>query len=394
MDEKQFYTYKDGSKTELCKKCLTMHLDLFEPDTFTWIMKKLDIPYIPEEWNILRDRAYAKDPNKVNPTAIFGKYISKMKLKKWKDYTWEDSEKLQKEALDARTEYLSAHPELEKKRARVEEAYKKGEISEEEYKTYVSTETINEKLSSEIPTNLKEIVPEIRLSAGPAENFANFFSESELAEKAESELTQDDRLFLAMKWGRFYKPAEWVELETKYTEFTNSFDIQDADSKNTIILICKTLLKMNQALDAGDVDGYQKLSRVYDSMRKSVKLTAAQNKDAKGNEIDCIGTLVDMCEKQGFIPRFATNIPQDKVDLTLKDMNHYVHNLVTQDLGFGQQIEDALKKIQIQKELNEQSDDFDFEGEETSVETEDYEKFFDFQEEQVQQDKATKGEIK
>ena len=34
-------------------------------------------------------------------------------------------------------------------------------------------------------------------------------------------------------------------------------------------------------------------------------------------------------------------------------MNDYLHKLVTQDLGFGQQIEDALKKIQIQKEMNE-----------------------------------------
>ena len=34
-------------------------------------------------------------------------------------------------------------------------------------------------------------------------------------------------------------------------------------------------------------------------------------------------------------------------------MNNYIKKLVTQDLGFGQQIEDSLKKIQIQKEMNE-----------------------------------------
>ena len=55
-----------------------------------------------------------------------------------------------------------------------------------------------------------------------------------------------------MKWGRTYKPSEWVELEKRYTEMMNSFDIQDADSKNTLILICKTNLKQNQALDMGD----------------------------------------------------------------------------------------------------------------------------------------------
>jgi hypothetical protein len=56
-----------------------------------------------------------------------------------------------------------------------------------------------------------------------------------------------------MKWGRTYTAAEWVELEKTYTEMMNSFDIHDADSKNTLIFICKTNLKMNQAIDSGDV---------------------------------------------------------------------------------------------------------------------------------------------
>jgi hypothetical protein len=92
-----------------------------------------------------------------------------------------------------------------------------------------------------------------------------------------------------MKWGRTYKAAEWVELEKKYNEMMDSFNIQDADSKNSLIFICKTYLKMNQAIDAGDVEGYQKLSRVYDALRKSAKFTAAQKKDEKSDFIDSVG---------------------------------------------------------------------------------------------------------
>lgn len=92
-----------------------------------------------------------------------------------------------------------------------------------------------------------------------------------------------------------------------------------------------------------------------------------------------------MCERQGFIPRFATDIPQDKVDITLKDMNDYVRKLVTQDLGFGQQIEDALRKIQIQKEMQEQeallADD-----EENEVTDKDYQDYFAEIEAQKQKD--------
>jgi hypothetical protein len=189
-----------------------------------------------------------------------------------------------------------------------------------------------------------------------------------------------------MKWGRLYKPNEWVELEKKYTEMMQSFDIQDSDTTGTLILICKTYLKMNQAIDVGDMDGFQKLSRVYDSLRKSAKFTAAQNKEDKNDFVDSVGELVTMCEKEGFIPRYVTDIPQDKVDVTLKDMNNYVKKLVTQDLGFGQQIEDSIKKLQIQKEMRESDDGFDFEDDEKPLETQDYEEFFDQIQEQKEKD--------
>lgn len=167
----------------------------------------------------------------------------------------------------------------------------------------------------------------------------------------------------------------------------NSFDIQDADTINTLILICKTNLKMNQALDAGDIEGFQKLSKVSESLRKSAKFTAAQNKEQKNDYVDSVGELVAMCERDGFIPRFETDIPQDKVDLTLKDMKSYLYKLVTQDLGFGQQIEDALKKIQIQKEMNDSEVDLlDEDEDRTVLIDQDYEEFYNSVAEQKEKD--------
>ena len=94
-----------------------------------------------------------------------------------------------------------------------------------------------------------------------------------------------------------------------------------------------------------------------------------------------------MCEREGFIPRFPTDIPQDKVDLTLKDMNNYIYKLVTQDLGFGQQIEDALKKIQIQKEMNDAEMNALDDDEITSeLVDEDYVEFLESVEEQKEKD--------
>ena len=53
--------------------------------------------------------------------------------------------------------------------------------------------------------------------------------------------------------------------------------------------MCKTNLKMNAAIDQGDVDGALKHSRMYDSLRKSAKFTAMQNKEAKADFVESIG---------------------------------------------------------------------------------------------------------
>ena len=189
-----------------------------------------------------------------------------------------------------------------------------------------------------------------------------------------------------MKWGRLYKPNEWVTLEQKYTEMMNSFDIQDADTRNTLILMCKTDLKMNQSLDLGDIDGYQKLARVNDSLRKSGKFTAAQNKDKDNEQISCVGQLVAFCEREeGFIPRFVTDAPQDIIDCIIQDTQKYLYNLVTKDLGFGQQIENYLKKIQLEKEALDRTVD----DEEEEILDEDIKEFYELQAE----DKAKDADI-
>lgn len=376
MDENNFYTYKDGTKTEMCKKCLTMHIDNFNPDTYLWLLEKMDVPYLPEEWNVLRDKAYAKDPTKMNGMSVFGKYLSKMKLKQWKEYHWSDTERLNTEREQKNQEEIEQQKQYEEE---LKQQYNNGEITEAQYKTLMSTET----QYAEAP-KYSAIKPQI--SADNPYNEDNFMSEDELINPA-ADLTEDDKIYLAMKWGRLYKPNEWVELERYYNEMSASFDIQDADTSGTLILICKTYLKMNTSIDIGDMDTYQKLSRVYDSLRKSAKFTAAQNKEAKNDFVDSVGEIVALCEKEGFIPRFATDIPQDKVDITLKDMNNYVKKLVTQDLGFGQQIEDSIKKLQIQKEMRDQNDDYDFEDEEASVlQDADYEDYYEEVQDQKEKD--------
>ena len=379
MDENtQFYTYKNGDKTAMCKKCLTMHIDNFNPETYLWLLQDMDVPYVEAEWKVLRDRAFAKNPN-LNGMSVFGKYLSKMKLKQWNQYGWADTERLKMLNEEKSKQQLAEKEQFE---AQIKAQFDNGEITEAQYKTLISTETQNEDYYAGTGPVLH--VPGAAADNPYQEN--NFIDESLLSGPA-AQLTEDDKIYLAMKWGRLYQPADWIELERNYNEMMNSFDIQDADTINTLVLLCKKNLKMNQAIDCGDVEGFQKLSKVSESLRKSAKFTAAQNKEQKNDYVDSVGELVAMCERDGFIPRFATDIPQDKVDLTLKDMNSYVHKLVTQDLGFGQQIEDALKKIQIQQQMNEAEEtSMIMDGETPELIDEDYEEFYNSIEEQKELD--------
>ena len=212
MDEIQFYTYKDGRKTELCKKCLTLHIDNFDEATYLWLLEKMDVPYVPEEWNVLRDKAYAKDPRKMNGMSVFGKYLSKMKLKQWKDYSWADSARLQALNAEKREGRAAEFAELD---AMYREQFEKGEISEAQYKTLTSTPGRNE---------FESFAQQPFFGNDNPFNETQFMDESELEDPA-AELTADDKIFLAMKWGRLYQPREWVELERMYREMTESFDI-------------------------------------------------------------------------------------------------------------------------------------------------------------------------
>ncbi len=114
------------------------------------------------------------------------------------------------------------------------------------------------------------------------------------------------------------------------------------------------------------VEGFQKMSKVYDSLMKSGKFTAAQNKAEQGEFVDAIGELVVICEKEGFIPRYYIGEPNDKVDETIKDMQRYTSTLVKEETNLSQLLEDAIKTVQ-----KEDSEEREHENDNDEIETED-----------------------
>ena len=333
MNESEFYSSNDSEKyptgrLNQCKKCITMHVDNWDPNTYLWIIQECDVPYVPEEWNKLL-ATYGRNKAKVTGATILGRYLSKMKLKQWRDFTWKDTAFLQ-EMADKRT-----------KEAMEKAGYDVQEI----------TKAIEE---AHVPIPEGELAPppappETQSIDTPEDYFAQISGGSD-DDLIGADLTDEDRTYLRLKWGKTYRPEEWVRLEQLYEEMMNSYDIQSAGHIDTLKLICKTSLKANQLLDIGDIDGSQKMTKMYDSLMKSGKFTAAQNKAEQGEFVDSIGELVAICERDGFIPKYYVDGPQDKVDRVLQDMQQYTHDLITEEVGLGALIERAIQQIEDEKE--------------------------------------------
>lgn len=375
MGADQFYgsnnlqKYPNG-KLDTCKKCITMHVDNFNPDTYMWILQECDVPYVPDEWHKLLEK-YAYNRDKLTGMTILGRYLSKMKLKQHKDYRWKD------------TAFLQEMADTKKEQAMKRQGYDAQEIALqlEKDRQYLPEDGIaKEPIYDETPS-----------AQYPVEDY---FAEQCEGEELNIDLTDEDKTYLRLKWGKTYKPEEWVKLEQLYEEMMQSYDIQGAGHIDTLKLICKTSLKANQLIDMGDIEGFQKMSKVYDSLMKSGNFTAAQNKSESGEFVDSIGELIELCEKDGYIERYYVESPNDKVDLTIQDMQRYTRTLIEEETNISTMVEKALRENAKEDEedaKNNESDiideaDLSIEDLEKTLRDEDYTDFEDFKDELAQED--------
>ena len=299
---------------------------------------------------------------------ILGRYLSKMKLKQFKDYRWKDTEFLQQMANN-----------------KLEQTMKRQGYDAQQIATAI------EKSSITIPEGeLKEPV----YAPPPDAPTEDYFAQQSGEVEQELDLTDEDRTYLRLKWCKTYKPEECVKLEQLYQEMMASYDIQGAGHKDTLKLICKTSLKANQLIDIGDIEGFQKMSKVYDSLMKSGKFTAAQNKAESGEFVDSIGELIELCEKEGYIERYYVEQPHDKVDLTIQDMQRYTRTLIEDETNISTMVEKALRenaKEDEEKAKNAESDivddaDLSIEELEKTIKDSDYADFEEFKEQESAQD--------
>lgn len=315
MADIDFYTTKRTDKyptghLDECKKCITRHVNNYDPSTFLWILEEIDVPYIEHEWTTLLERAVQeKGASKLTGISVLGRYLSKMKLVQYKNYTWEDNETLKARYDEQKAQVMAAQ----------------GYSGED----------------------IEKAVSEGSMPPAPK---LNKETETEPIDKLEpdgfeDDLTEEDKKYLTLKWGKTYRPYEWVQLEKLYQEMMAAFDIVTPSHEDYLKLICKTSLKCHQLVDLGDIEGFQKMSKVYDTLMKSAKFTAAQNKAESGEFVSAIDEFILLCERDGFIPRYYVSEPADMVDATLSDLRKYTDRLVREEMNLGNLIEGAVRTM-------------------------------------------------
>lgn len=237
LDEKQFYTsnnlekYQDGKLNE-CKDCISMHVDPWDPDTFLWILEEADVPYIKSAWDKIIEKEIAKkgSASSVTGKGTIGRYLSSMKLSQYKRMRWADTEVLAEKEKEAKITAMQTQG-----------------FTPEEIEEALAEEKGPPRPEPPFPQTQEDTDSPPTVPADPA--LTGFEPEED---EFSDQLTEADKLMLRLKWGKGYTAEQWVRMEQLYNDMMKSYDIQTAGHKDTLIMLCKTSIRANDLLDAGD----------------------------------------------------------------------------------------------------------------------------------------------
>lgn len=99
LEEIKFFSYRDDRKKKypICKDCIKMYIDDYNPDTFVKYIKEFNDPWSPTLWNkMLKKEEIRRKEQKRLYSSIIGKYLSYVRLKGFQAFTWKNSDQFEK----------------------------------------------------------------------------------------------------------------------------------------------------------------------------------------------------------------------------------------------------------------------------------------------------------
>lgn len=388
-------------RTQMCMDCMCTGIDNRAPSTFLHILQHFNKPYIESTWAKIANRTYQKNPMEFGPTSVIGKYLKAMNMNQFSNLSFADSDKCIADIkmtrppqierfwgkcdpivlCDGEVTLTNAH-EYTKSRLTEDEALQK-RIDKSAYAIGTNSVTMQKLIEAGvvvgdngatagqniITSEIKKAAQQLVDAQTQAQEKEREREEAREAEAAKpknmvagldpaltqdndaivmNSLTKEDQAYLISKWGAYYTPSQWVKMERMYQEYAQEYEL-NIDRAETLKKICATSIKMDEALETGDVNGYKNLSAVYGQLRKDGKFTEAQNKAEVVRPFDTVGEIVRLCEDVGGpIPEWGDPemYPQDQLDVILNDYKEYVYHLVKNEMGLGQIIERYVEKLE------------------------------------------------
>lgn len=88
-DSKYFKDRQNNEYTKYTKEEIRDIVNPFKPETFILILKDMNYPYFEREWGNVLSKSFK---NFGGTKTVIGRYISKMRLMSYKNFTFEDSQ--------------------------------------------------------------------------------------------------------------------------------------------------------------------------------------------------------------------------------------------------------------------------------------------------------------
>ena len=316
LNPQQFVKYTDGRRCEICIDCMCTGVDNTDMKTFLHILRHFDVPFKAALWARYSNTAFTKNPMGFGPTSVVGKYIRVMHMRQCSNMhyrasdrealvvpdaqirrpsnvadVWGPLEKLEDlheplpptpfEDAGETTAYADrARKLMENKSDResmsktVQDLIDAGATPSEaaaavpswsgslpSVKEVKDDGTVSRKKQSD--TNPSTLGANANVDVGAVPGLLMQMNTGRNDETVLNTLTPEDQQYLIAKWGAYYTPSQWVRMERMYNEYAQEYELS-VDRAETLRKICATSVKMDEALEQGDVNSYRALAGVFD----------------------------------------------------------------------------------------------------------------------------------
>lgn len=339
----------------VCKFCVGNGWDARDLATAESVLREMDRPFVDSMWRKTVER-WGTDP-----ADVLGPYLRKFNLPQFKGCCYADSAKLNERYGDSvKDDAQSSYADM------LAAKLAAGEITQADYdrmdpsasrRKVLGAREADRSASMEMLRRAEEAVTGVRephtktLAARKAAMDPSSPTQDDVLAATEaaavSSLTEDDMVYLVSKWGAGRTVEDLLAMERMYRDYEAEYEL-NVDRREALVTMCKTSVRMDRALEDGNVADYQRLASVLKDLRTSAKFTDAQKAD-RPDKVDSVGRLVGWCERYGgVIPEYCDpdEFPRDQVDYTLAALKSYTYDLVVNEAGLGGLIETYVQRLE------------------------------------------------